>query len=101
MRSSQAVAAGPYNEGLKLSAAGRHHEAIGCFEQALAANPNDARVLFALGNAARTLGLAKPAEAFFRKVLSLEPERLEATINLANLLRANGAPQAAKALLEP
>ncbi len=91
----------PYADGLRLSAGGRHHEAIGCFEQALQADPHDVRVLFALGNTARILGLAGPAEGFFRRVLALEPERLEALINLANLLRANGQPDAAKALLAP
>ena len=49
------------------------------------------RVLFALGNTARALGLARPAgREFFRRVLALEPARLEALVNLANLLRANG-----------
>jgi hypothetical protein len=47
------------------------------------------------------LGLAQPAAEFFRKVLALEPERLEALVNLANLLRAEGRFDAAKALLEP
>lgn len=63
--------------------------------------PDDARVLFALGNTARALGLAAPAEEFFRRVLALEPGRIEALVNLANLLRAKGDPQAAQALLAP
>lgn len=90
-----------YAEGQKLSAKGRHHEAIGKYEQALAADAGDIRVLFALGNTARVLGLAKPAEEFFRRILALEPDRLEALINLANLLRSNGAGEAAVALLAP
>ncbi|HEV2563167.1 MAG TPA: tetratricopeptide repeat protein [Rhizomicrobium sp.] len=90
-----------YEDGLKLSAKGRHAEAISRFEQALAARPDDSRVLFALGNTARTLGMPKPAEEFFRRVLALEPERIEALVNLANLLRANGNPQAAENLLAP
>jgi tetratricopeptide (TPR) repeat protein len=97
----QAAATQFYQDGQRLSAAGRHHEAIGKYESALAADPNDVRVLFALGNTARNLGLARPAEEFFRKVLALEPERLEALVNLANLLRANGGATAAIALLEP
>ena len=52
------AAANAYDQGLKLSSQGRHLEAIGCFEQALAASPDDTRVLFALGNTARALGLA-------------------------------------------
>ena len=90
-----------YDRGLKLSSQGRHLEAISCFEQALAAQPNDARTLFALGNTARALGLADPAAEFFRKVLALEPERVEALVNLANLLRSQGQFEAARLLLEP
>ncbi len=90
-----------YDSGLVLSRQGRHVEAIEQFEQALAANPEDARVLFALGNTARTLGMARPAEEFFRRVLTLEPARLEALVSLANLLRAEGQWAAAQALIEP
>src|SRR3954467_10570874 len=90
-----------YQAGLKLSAAGRHVEAIARYEAALAIQPDDAKVLFALGNTAQLLGLTAPAEQFFRKVLALEPGRLEALVNLANLLRANGQFEAAIALLAP
>ena len=91
----------PYAQGLALSAANRHAEAIECFEEALDERPGDIRVLFALGNTAATLGLAKPAESFFRQVLTQEPQRLEALVNLANLLRAGGQFAAAEALLLP
>jgi tetratricopeptide (TPR) repeat protein len=90
-----------YQTGLKLSAAGRHAEAIAQYETALTVQPDDAKVLFALGNTAQLLGLTAPAEQFFRKVLALEPGRLEALVNLANLLRASGQFEAAIALLEP
>lgn len=90
-----------YEEGLQLCAEGRHADAIDRLQQALSESPDDPRVLFALGNTARALDLARPAEQFYRMVLALEPARLEALINLANLLRANGDPQAAVALLEP
>ncbi|HEX3675751.1 MAG TPA: tetratricopeptide repeat protein [Rhizomicrobium sp.] len=93
--------ADPYEQGLKLSGAGRHADAIGCFEQALVRKPDDTRALFALGNTARVLGLARPAEEFFRRVLALEPERVEALVNLANLLRTSGNFDAAEALLAP
>jgi tetratricopeptide (TPR) repeat protein len=96
-----ALYADPYVEGLRLSAGGRHVEAIGCFEKALTAQPNDTRVLFALGNTARALGMGAAAEEFFRRVLTLEPARIEATVNLANLLRANGQLAAAEAVLTP
>ena len=91
----------PYREGLRLSREGHHSQAIERFEEALRREPDDTRVLFALGNTARTLGLAAPAEEFFRRVLALEPARIEALVNLANLLRANGDPKAAEALLNP
>jgi len=90
-----------YEEGLQLSAKGQHALAIERYEQALTQTPNDTRVLFALGNTARSLGLARPAEEFFRRVLALEPQRLEALINLANLLRSQGNFSAAEALLAP
>jgi tetratricopeptide (TPR) repeat protein len=90
-----------YEEGLKLSAKGAHAEAIVRYEAALAADPDDTRVLFALGNSARVLGLPHAAEQFFRRVLALEPERVEALVNLANLLRANGQFEAARALIAP
>jgi tetratricopeptide (TPR) repeat protein len=91
----------PYEEGLRLSSAGRHVEAIDRFERALVARPDDPRVLFALGNTAATLGMAKPAETFYRQVLSLDPIRLEALVNLSNLLREQGNFAAAEALLLP
>ena len=45
--------------------------------------------------------MAEAAGEFFRRVLALEPERLEALVNLANLLRETGQAEAADALLEP
>jgi tetratricopeptide (TPR) repeat protein len=90
-----------YEEGLRLSAVSRHVEAIESFERALARQPDDTRVLFALGNTARTLGLVGPAQQFFNRVLALEPGRVEALVNLANLLRAVGNFPAAGALLAP
>ena len=93
--------ANAYEDGLRLSAEGRHADAIDRLRTALAGNPNDTRVLFALGNTARALGMTAPAAQFYRMVLALEPARIEALIHLANLLRANGDAQAAVALLAP
>ena len=90
-----------YQSGLKLSAQGRHAEAIAQFEQALAAKPDDTGVLFALGNTAHQLGMGAAAEQFYRQVLALEPARLEALVHLANLLRAAGQFDSAIALLKP
>jgi Flp pilus assembly protein TadD len=95
------AAASHYEQGLRLSAEGRHLDAIWSYEAALAAHPNDPKILFALGNTAAALGLPQPAENFFRRVLAAEPQRIEALVNLANLLRSNGQFAAAIALLEP
>src|SRR5476651_99743 len=90
-----------YATGLRLSSQGRHADAIAQFEQALTEQPDDPKVLFALGNTASQLGLAGPAEQFFRRVLSLDPCRKEAIVNLANLLRSAGQYDTAIALLVP
>ena len=90
-----------YAQGVKLSSQGRHSDAIAQFEQALAQEPDDTKVLFALGNTASQLGLAGPAEQFYRRVLTLDPCRKEAIVNLANLLRAAGQYDAAIALVIP
>jgi tetratricopeptide (TPR) repeat protein len=91
----------PYEEGLRLSRLGRHADAIDRFEAALARAPDDPRILFALGNTARALGMVAPAEMFYRRVLSADPSRLEALVNLGNLLRANANASAACDLLLP
>jgi tetratricopeptide (TPR) repeat protein len=91
----------PFDEGMRLSAAGCHAEAINKFERALAERPDDPRVLFALGNTARALGLHRPAESFYRRVLAFDASRLEATVNLSNLLRSDGNFSAAEAVLLP
>ena len=76
MNAPVTFAADAYRAGLGHSARhGRHAQAIACFEQALAADPDDAKVLFALGNTARALGLGAAAEDFFRPVLATEPDR--------------------------
>ncbi len=90
-----------YERGLALSGEGRHVEAIAQFEAALNVQPDDTRVLFALGSTAQALGLAGPAAEFYRRVLAKEPTRLEATVNLANLLRSQGQFQAALSILAP
>jgi len=97
----RAAASNPYAMGLKLSAEGRHVEALEQYERALAARPDDARVLFALGHTARTLGMPAAAEELFRRVLAQDPARLEAIVSLANLLRARGQGEAAEAILAP
>ena len=91
----------PYHAGLELAQNGRHAEAIALFERALTAQPNDARVLFALANTAQAVGHRDAAENFFRRVLAQEPDRLEALVNLANLLRRASRTSDVIALLKP
>jgi len=90
MAKARARAADFLETGLAHARAGRHGEAIACFETVLAREPGDIRALFALGNTAETIGHADAAETFFRRVLAQEPDRLEALVNLANLLRTRG-----------
>lgn len=90
-----------YQSGLKLSSLGRHGEAIAQFEQALALEPDDPKVLFALGNTACQMGNGGVAEQFYRRVLAQDPCCTEAIVNLSNLLRVSGQFDAAVALLIP
>lgn len=88
-----------YQQGLALSAEGRHSDAIAAFEQALRQTPNDVRVLFALGHTADALEMTAAAEKLYRQVLTHSPGQLEAVIALANLLRRQGRYSEANALL--
>lgn len=90
-----------YAEGLQLASSGRHTEAIDRFQAALAAKPDDPRILFALANTARDIGHDKGAEQLYRHVLDADPDRIEALVNLANLLRTRGQTDAVIALVKP
>jgi len=81
-------AAHHYDTGIAALEAGRHAEAIGALEQALAANPGDPATLYALGEAASQLGLHQAAVRFFQETLVQVPERHEATIRLSRALLA-------------
>jgi tetratricopeptide (TPR) repeat protein len=89
-----------YREGVRLAAAGRHFDAIGRLERALAVEPNNPHVLFALANTARALGLAKQTEVFLRMVLANDPGRLEAVVVLGNFLSSQGRHDEAVTLLQ-
>jgi len=90
-----------YAAGLAAAQEGRHSDAIAAYERALERSPEDARVLFALGNTAEALGLTDAAETFFRRVLAQSPDRLEAIVNLANVLRKRRRTSDVIELLRP
>jgi tetratricopeptide (TPR) repeat protein len=77
-----------YDDGVAALDAGRHADAIGALEKALAAEPENPAILFALGEAAAQLGLHQAAAQFFRETLRVAPTRHEATISLARALSA-------------
>lgn len=79
--------ADPYSQGLRLTQAGRHAEAISAFKAALARDPDDLRILLALAGTARALGMADAARSFYEKVLAVDPQRLEALVGLGDVLR--------------
>ena len=88
-----------YDQGLKLSSARTAFRGHRLFrDRRWRPQPDDIAVLFALGNTAQALGMPAPAAEFFRQVLALEPGRIEALVNLANLLRAQGQFEAAARL---
>ncbi|MFT3811641.1 MAG: tetratricopeptide repeat protein [Micropepsaceae bacterium] len=88
MAISRSEAARLYDDGIAALEAGRHAEAIGALEQALAASPGDAATLYALGEAAAQLGLHQAAVRFFQETLNHAPGRHEATIRLSRALLA-------------
>ena len=91
-----------YNDGVRHLEHHRLAKAIECFEAALAANPpphRQAAVLFALATAARRMGHARAAEDLYSRVLTLEPARHEAIVNLSNLYREGGKLQEAQNVL--
>jgi tetratricopeptide (TPR) repeat protein len=90
-----------FERGLIHARAGRHGDAIACFETAIAVKPGHVGILFALGNTAAAIGHKGAAETFFRRVLDREPDRIEALVQVGNLLRAGGRAQDAIALLKP
>ena len=90
-----------YADGLAAAGEGLHADAIAHFERALEKSPEDARVLFALGNTAAAIGRAEAAENFFRRVLTQDPDRLEALVNYGELLRGQGRTDETIALIKP
>jgi Tfp pilus assembly protein PilF/SAM-dependent methyltransferase len=66
--------------------AGRLDEAVACYRQMLALEPNLAGAHFNLGNALWALGKHEKAEASYRHALSLQPDLVSAHNNLGTIL---------------
>jgi tetratricopeptide (TPR) repeat protein len=66
---------------------GRLHEAISCYQQALAIRSDVAEAHFNMGNALQDLGRSAEAVACYGRVLTIAPDSAEAHHNLGNAWR--------------
>ena len=64
---------------------GDYEGAAEAFEQAILANPNDGRVRYNLALAQQYLGDSELAIAGYRRAIDLDPDLIDAYINLGNL----------------
>jgi tetratricopeptide (TPR) repeat protein len=87
------------NLGLLLDRTGDAKGAVAALEQALRLRPDDPEILNSLGTVRRSVSAAG-AMADFRSALSLDPEHLQAKINLAKSLAARGRHTEAVELLD-
>jgi len=79
-------ARGLFTQAVSLHQAGRVHDAIAHYRQALALKPDLVGAHSNLGTALCELGLWEEAEASYRKALALQPEQAEAHNNLGTVL---------------
>lgn len=87
------------NLGRTLKSVGRNAEAISAFQAALATEPDPADALCELGELQYRAGDLERAEQSLRRVLALAPGHLQAKFWLGLLLRDDGRPNEAEALL--
>ncbi len=85
-----ADAAVTHNLGAAIAAQGRHREAIGCFEDALKADPGFVSAHFNCGVALLRLGETQAAIKAFGRAAQLEPEHYQAHRALGFLWLAQG-----------
>jgi Flp pilus assembly protein TadD len=90
-----------FADGSAAAGEGRHLDAMGHFQRALQKNPEDVRVLLAMGDTMAALGQVHGAEVCYRRVLAHAPGRREALAHCANLLRRQDRNADVIALLEP
>jgi tetratricopeptide (TPR) repeat protein len=82
------LAAGAAEQGLALPRAGKDAEAAASLQVALRKEPRNATFANELGFAYSRLGQAKDAEHYYRLAIDLQPSRVYAYANLADLLAA-------------
>ena len=87
------------NLGRTLKSVGRNAEAMSALQAALAAKPDLADALCELGELQYRAGDSESAEASLRRVLQWTPNHLQAKYWLGQLLRDDGRPNEAAALL--
>jgi len=75
-----------FGRGVRAEEAGRLHEAVRCYEQALEEVGPHAEIAFNLGNARYGLRRLEPAAGAYQQAVELEPEYVEAWNNLGNVL---------------
>ena len=80
----------PFSDLKSFRLLGRASEALACYEQALAQQPDYAEALVNQGNARRDLGQSAQALASYEAALALQPAHPQALNNRALALRELG-----------
>ena len=68
---------------------GKYEDAIELYEKILVDNPKNPVFLYNLGNIHFDMGRRREAEEYYRKSLAIEPNQVDASISLGNLLVSN------------
>ena len=88
-----------YNKAVEASRAGNHDEAVTLYQQILEALPGMAEIHYNLGHVYVKKNDLVSAEAEFRKVVELQPQRPDAYVALAAMLGTAGKTQEAADLM--
>lgn len=86
MIEQQAGAARSFSEGLAHGAAGRHDQAMACFGEAIALDPDHAAARFNLATALQHVGRPEEAADTLRALLERVPDQPDALFRLAGVL---------------
>lgn len=88
------------NMGLEMARQGRHEEAVGYYERAVAVRPDDALANYNLGTALMEAGRVEESLASFEESFRIEPRRVEARLNKGAALLKLDRPADAAAEFE-